>query len=432
VGVEGRVPVGLWSELGPGARWANEGVSRVVGFLIEGAAAGRKYTFHILVPHGMGETVREDLRQLSAVEDRDWVVWEPPAPAHGEALSELADFANRNVPVEAWIVTFPHFSGSLHLTKPKATLYPDALPYDFPLGWNEENAWGPDGSWPKWRRTATNVMAETAVVITFSRHVAERHAGPLCDVPLKKVRVIPLAPPDLAPLLPFVTNRQQTAESRSRAADILRKYATEQSLDYLRGFPFEEVNFVAAATQDRPTKNLGLTAEAVRRVVRERRGNLKLFMTAHLHVGATWTKLPEIVRRGQFHHDLISLPDLPRDVHAALFHCATVVVHSSFFEGIVGSLPFYEAASVGTPSLLARGPHIDELLETEPTIEPFVYDPYDIDRLADLIVDVASNRETYVKAQAEVFGRLVQRSWSEVATEYAQAALSGVVARSAC
>ena len=432
---KGRTPIGLWSEIRPGERWSNEGVSRVVGFLIEGAASGAQYVFHIVVPHGMAATVRDDLRQLNATEGLDWQVWEPPTDAgahysgddgrteHERTASFVAEFANREVPVEAWVIMFPHFSGSLRLNKPKATLYPDALPYDFPLGWLAAGFWEEQGHWPKWRNTATRVMADSDAVITFSEHVARRHAGPLCKVPVDKIRVVPLAPPDLTPLLPFVRRRRRTDESRAAAADILRRYTDENAIGYLTGFPFEEIDFVAAATQDRPTKNLGLTADAVRNIVRDERRSLKLFVTAGLHFGERWTRLPAIVEEQQFHRDLISLQDLPRDVHAALMHCASLVVHSSFFEGIIGALPFYEAVSVGTPAVVARGPHIDELLETEPDLAAFVYDPYDTDGLSELILDVISNREQYVDAQVRIYERLASHDWAAVASAYAHAAL---------
>jgi glycosyltransferase involved in cell wall biosynthesis len=438
---DGRVPIGLWSELGPGTRWTNEGVSRVVGFLVEGAAIGRKYTFHIVVPRGMAQTVREDLSHVRAVEGRDWQVWEPSAhderhyrsdtqlPPAEAAIASLAEFANRKVPVEAWVVTFPHFAGSLRLTKPKATLFPDALPYDFPLGWLDESSWNSNGAWPKWRETATKVMADSNTVITFSRHVAERHAVPLCGVAREKIRVVPLAPPDLSTLLPFVTGRRRTSDSRARTADLLRAYMAQSGLDYLRDFPFEEIDFVAAATQDRPNKNLGLPADAVRKIVRDARRSLKLFATAPLHFGASWTRLPTIVKNDQLHRDLVSMPDLPRDVHAALFHCTSLVVHGSFFEGIVGALPFYEAASVGTPCVLANGPHVQELLEEEPDVEPFLYDPYDADGLAGLVLDVIANREQAVSTQAAIFERVSRNSWATVASRYSEAALSGATER---
>ncbi|HWJ37906.1 MAG TPA: hypothetical protein VNR86_04005, partial [Sphingomicrobium sp.] len=308
--------------------------------------------------------------------------------------------------------------------KPKATLFPDALPYDFQLGW-PDGSWEPDRGWPAWRETATDVMADSDAVITFSRHVADRHAGPLCGVPIDKIRVIPLAPPDLAPQLPFLKDRRQTPASREKAANLLRSFADDRGLHYLKDFPFEEVDFVTAATQDRPSKNLGLTADAVRFLVREKRQSMKLILTAQLHFDADWSRLPILVSKDQLHRDILSLPDLPRAVHAALFHCATIVVHSSFFEGIVGALPFYEAASVGTPSLLARGPHVDELLALEPDLKSFTYDPYDFRQLAGLIGMIAADREAAVQEQAGIFERLSRNTWSDVASGYAEAALEG-------
>lgn len=408
----------------------------MVGFLVEGAAKGAEYTIHVVVPAGMAEVVREDLRQLRASEGLDWQVWAPPArrsrkqdlsditPSHGD-VEALADFANRHVPVDAWVVTFPHFAGSLRLAKPKATLFPDALPYDFPLGWLDDTSWNKHGSWPSWRRTAQEVMASSTSVITFSEHVASRHLSALFDLPPEKIRVVALAPPDLMPLLPWLSDRRQTPESRAIAGAILRSHATRRDLKYLQTFPFEEVEFLASATQDRPTKNLGLTAEAVRKIVQDQRKNMKLFVTAAFQSGADWTRLPDIVATNQLQFDVLSMPDLSREVHAAFLHCASIVVHSSLFEGITGALPLFEATSVGTPCLIADGPHIQELLAQAPGMEPFVFDPYDTDRLIELISDVAGNRDAVVADQIRALETVRNRCWADVVADYAQAALEG-------
>jgi glycosyltransferase involved in cell wall biosynthesis len=439
---EARRHIGLWSELRAGSRWTNEGVSRVIGFIVEGAAQGNEYTFHLVVDRALAAEVRSDLRGLDAVEGRDWVLWSPEEDEekrlrtaigrnpdlseHELAVSVLAEFANRNVPVEGWVITFPHFTGALRLEKSKATLYPDACPFDFPLGWPDDASWGRSGYWPTWRAAAETVMAASNAVITFSEHVAQRHAASLCGVPPDKIRVIPLAPPDLAPLLDFLDMPEQTPVSRAKAGEILREHARTSGMEYLRDFPFEEVDFIASSTQDRPTKNLAVTAEVVRHLVRDRRRSMKLFLTAHLQETADWTRLPALVEQEQVHLDVLSLPDLPRRVHAALLHCATLVVHSSFFEGIVGALPFYEAASVGTPALLARGPHTDELLKHFPALGEFTFDPYDPAALASLIEVTVSNRQAVVERQRAANRRLRHRTWADVASAYAMAALTPV------
>lgn len=433
----GRRPIGIWSELGLGSRWTNEGVSRVFGFVIEGGARSAAYTFHVVVQRGLAESVREDLRTLKAVEGLDWVVHEPAAaderawqhdpvikalPFAQQATAGMALFANAAVKVDGWVVSFPHFAGSLYLTQPKAALMPDALPYDFPLGWSGDDHWGESGGWVNWRNTARRVLAACDAVITFSRHVALRHATTLLNVPPDKIRVIPLAPPDLADILPFVSDRRQTQASRDLSAEMLRAYMAERGLDYLRNFPFEQVSFAVTTTQDRPTKNLGLPAEAIRRLVREQRRSMKLFTTAPLYFGADWTLLPGLIERHQFCRDLVSIPDIPRDIHAAFFHCATLTIHASFFEGIVGTLPFFESVSLGTPCVMARGPHVNELLDIEPDLAALTFDPYDVDGLIDLILLVESDREGVIALQREAYARLSRSGWDMVAHAYAEAA----------
>ena len=432
------MPIGIWWELPPGARWSNEGVSRVIGFLIEGAALRRSYAFHLVVRAGMGDEVRNDLRHLVAEEFVDWAVHEPTLAeeAHylvaaagiaepGQPVENvaLALFANERVTVDGWVVPFPHFDSAAHLKQGMAVLLPDALPYDFPLGWIED--WQALGAWPRWRERATAMCAKADAVINFSEHVADRHAGPLLSIPREKIHVVPLAPPDLATALPFVRSRSRSRLSREQAAAILREHAAERGIDYLRNFPFEECDFVVDATHDRPTKNLGMTIDAVERIVRRDRRPMKLFLTANVNFGAHWTRLPTVVERQQFHRDFLSLHNLPREVHAALFHAAAVCVHSSFFEGIIGCLPLYEALSVGTPCVFAQGPHTSELLESEPDLAPFTFDPYDTDALRRLIVEVVDARDEVLQIQSRIYARLRRRTWADTADGYVEAALSG-------
>lgn len=432
------MPIGIWHELPAGARWKNEGVSRVIGFLIEGAALRKNYAFHLIIRASLADEVREDLRQLNAEEFVDWEVHSPSPEqerhyyAKASAVDTLmqpidnvsmAMFADENVPVEGWIVPFPHFEASAFLKQRKAVLVPDAIPFDFPLGWIEH--WGPGSFWLIWRDAATRVTKAADAIITFSEHFARRQAGPLLGIPRDKIHVVPLAPPDLVGELPFVRSRTRSQTSREQAAAILREHAAERGIDYLRNFPFEECDFIVDATQDRPTKNLGLTADAVERIVRDDRRPLKLFLTAQLNSGEHWTRLPTIVEGRQFNRDFVPMHDLPRQVHAALFHAAAVTVHSSFFEGIIGCLPLYESVSVGTPCLFAQGPHTSELLETEPDLAPFTFDPYDADGLRAMITRTIDNRDEVLKVQAAICSRMRRRTWADTADGYVAAALSG-------
>lgn len=431
-----RSEIGVWSELPPGSRWANEGISRIVGFLIEGAAESAEFRYNVLVPRGMAEAVREDLRTLQARENIDWLVHEPtiefectwraanaeqdfPKP---EMPSLLADFANAHINVDGWINTFPHFTGSRLLKQHKAAMLPDAIAYDFPIGWDNNHHWGPQGEFVTWLDIAHDTLSNADAVIAHSKHVAHRHGVKLLGLNPDQIRVVPHAPPDLAPILPFIQDRTKTEETRKKAAYILREYAALKGIEYLRQFPFEEVPFAALATQDRVTKNVGRAAEAVRRMVRSDRENFKLITTAPVHSGATWTLFPSVVENQQTHRDIISIPDLPREVHAALFHCATVIIHPTFYEGIVGSLTYYEAVSVGTPCIMGVGPHILELLETAPELREWTFDPYDIEEQISLIRKVCAAPAQAWSKQISAYENRRKRGWDVVARAYAQAA----------
>lgn len=418
----GRIPVGIWTEWPVGARWTNEGMTRLLGFMIEGVALGQKYVFRIVLPDGVREEAAKDLAALTAYQGVDYTLHSPgdrSVPA--DDFEALARFANDSVPVEGWIVLFPYFRHALLLNAPLATIFPDGIPVAFPVP--DQGAWGPHGYHLRWREQVQALLDGSDRVVTFSHHVARLQAGDLFGVDPAKIRVVPHAPPNLAHLASYAEPTGRTAASRSHAAGILRRHAKERGWRDMVDYPFEEIDYLAVSTQDRVTKNIRLVAEAVRHLVRRRRIALKLFMTAPIHFGASWTPLPSLLESEQLFADVVSMTDLPRDVHAAFYHCAAMAVHPSIFEGGLGPFPFYEAVSVGTPCLMAKGPHTDELLQLEPSLAAFMFDPNDTDGLIARIDALLSDRASAVAAQAGVLERLKSYGWQDVAHAYAQAAV---------
>jgi glycosyltransferase involved in cell wall biosynthesis len=421
-----RVPVGIWAQWPRGARWSNEGMTRLVGFLIEGIAKEGTFMFRLVLPDWIRDEAEQDLQSLEAVAGRDYTLHSPrDAGWEAEDFPQLVEYANAEVPVEGWLSIFPTFDFAAGLEKPLAVIFPDAIPKTFHE--YSDLAWGPVGNHFEWERKVRGLVTRADRLVTFSEHVRDEHVGRLFDIPASKVSVVPHAQPDLAPALPFVHNRTRTAKSLRKAGDLLRAHARQRGWGYLQDYPFEQAPYVAVSTQDRVTKNVRLIVDAALRATRKERRDLKIFSTAPLHFGADWTPLPSYIEQHLALRDIVSVPDLPRVEHAAFYHCAEVAVHASIFEGGHAPFPFSEAVSVGTPCLMANGPHVAELVASEPNLAPFVFDPNDADGLAALIGDTIDRREEVLAVQREVFERVRRRSWADVAAAYARAAVEGSV-----
>lgn len=419
-----RIEIGIWTEWPDGAGWTNEGMTRLLGFMTEGLSRDRRFAFRVIVNRAIYREARADLNTLAAIEGLDYHVHapeddqcEPDDPFDVEGCLKVA---NSMKSIQAWIVLYPYFSNAIRLNKPVAAILPDSIPTEFPTFGH--NAWIDGGAHFIWATRVRQLMEGATRVITFSEHVARDQANKIFDVPLDKISVVPHAPPDLAGLLPFVSNRNATPESRSQAAEMLRSHARRREWSYLSDFTFEETPYFVVSTQDRPTKNIAAVAKAMREIVRERHASVKVLTTAGIVVGSTWTLFPEIVGDERLEIEIVSTPHLPRAEHAALYHCATLAIHPSTFEGGQGPFPFYEAVSVGTPCLMAMGPHVAELLKSAPELAPWTFEPDDTCQLVDLIIATLAEREGALKVQREAYQRLNKRGWDQVAAEYCQAA----------
>jgi hypothetical protein len=417
-----RIPIGFWIESPKGAQWVNQGMTRLVGFIIEGAALGRRYIFRVCVTDDIRDEAEQDLATLAAEKDVDYTIHSPrDAAMVADDFDDLADFANRHVPVDGWISIFPNQLSAGYLNAPVSVIFPDAIALDY----NDfsDTGWARQGHHVLWRERVAKHIKKANNIITFSHHVAHDQVTKHFGVAPDRIRIIKHAPPTLEGILPFIRNGRRTPESRFRAAELLRRHAAHQGWTYLVNFPFEHVRYIAVSTQDRVTKNIRIVADAVERLVRQRGEDYKAFITAQIHLGKQSTPLPTMIARSQIHLDVVPMPDLPRDVHAAFYHCAEMTIHPSVFEGGSGAFPYYESISVGRPCLMADGPHVREFLCEAPELAEFVFDPHDANALADNIVAISANIQSAIDLQASTYARLRQRSWADVAQQYARAAL---------
>jgi glycosyltransferase involved in cell wall biosynthesis len=361
------------------------------------------------LPLGLGQ-VGVALRQWSLLN---------ATPGHANRV----EFANAEVKVDGWLLLSPACVNGLALNGRRVIMFADAIPMEFAASYAPAE-WMEEGRWSQWWPRAQHSLSQVDGVITFSRHVAERHLQGLFGVDAARIAVIPHAPPDLSPDLPTLSpDRRRTPESRRDAANLLRRHAADRGWAYLVDFPFEDVNYVAVSTQDRPTKNIPIVIEAVRRLIRHEYSNVKLFMTTILRENTPGCAVPDALRETRLQLDAVSMPNLPKAEHAAFYHCAAVTVHPALFEGGAMAFPFPESVGLGTPCLMARGPHIREMLESFPELEPWVFDPYDTDGLVKLIRETIADRARVLTEQLASFERMRQRTWAQVANEYADTVL---------
>lgn len=423
-----RIVIGIWTEWPRGASWSNEGMTRLLGFLIEGAAIGGRYAFRVVANSFVADEIHTDFAHLKAVKGLDYDIHSPDGvDDRNDPLQIGACLAlgNALLDVQAWIILYPYFSHGLGLNRPVSVIFPDSNPTQYPSFGG--TAWTAAGEHTMWRDRVARTLRGASRIITFSRHVAVNQAEAEYGVPAAKVRIVPHAPPDLRPQLPFLRVRHGDRASRARAGALLRDHAQRKGHAFFTNYPFEDTPYAVVSTQDRTTKNIVAVARALRRLVREEFEDLFVITTAPIHYGATWTLLPQYLSDSGLQHHLISLSGLPRDVHAALYHCAAVTVHPSLFEGGLGPFPFYESVSVGTPCLMALGPHVRELLEDEPDLTPFTFDPDDDIFLAKLIKQTLIMREDALRTQQSVYYRLLLRSWADASAAYAEAALESTM-----
>ena len=206
--------VGVWNEAPPGNRWANEGMQRLLGFLIEGAAAADlPVVWRLIVPSWLAAEAEADLRSLKAQPGVHWTLHTPPPPAaptpagmdastEPEWVRDLAAFANAEVPVDGWLVPFPYFTGATLLARRYAVILPDAIPYSFPLSWHPDY-WSATG-WPVWRERTARVIARADTIVIFSEHVRGRSRSAIIrvtDPPHNGRAACPARPEASSPIL---------------------------------------------------------------------------------------------------------------------------------------------------------------------------------------------------------------------------------------
>lgn len=229
----------------------------------------------------------------------------------------------------------------------------------------------------------------------------------------------------------------KTQETLKEAGDlirnemVLRATATNRESDYARiggqndlltQFDFENEKYVLISTQNRPYKNLKFIIEIIPQIIEQMGENVYFFFTAELD----YTKfeddpLIKFIFKKRLQRFIFSVPRLPDKVHAAMYHCATMSLHPSLAEGGVGSYPFMEGMTMGTPGLTGAGDHTHEGSNLHPDYESVTYRTNDKENAVERIVAILNSPNDAYEKQLPVFEKHRDWSWPRVGKVYRDA-----------
>jgi hypothetical protein len=337
-----------------------------------------------------------------------------------DELHQMASFANNSVDVEGWLVLSPKYTGSTWLIKPRAVALPPSM-YTH-TGCRIRCNSAPS---EKTRVPDLNEILETFdTAITFEgapTHIKAQTKAPSHP----RLTSVPIANTDLATYLPMLRahGRNGSDATRRHAGDMLRAFAARIGNRYLAEYPFEAARYLVYVTTGTNNQDIEIATSAIGKLIYQHRVEIKFITTTTLFNTDASRQIGAPTDRFQWPLDLLSLPTLPRDIHAALFHCAQLSVHPANIERNATAEPSLEALSVGTPSIYAETLSVADFVRKQPSFASYVYDPDDPTQLAQLIADMLLHRGDALACQAPIAEMIRDYSWDCAAEQCARVAI---------
>ncbi|WEX10268.1 glycosyltransferase [Chelativorans sp. AA-79] len=325
----------------------------------------------------------------------------PTERIRARELYRVVKMANRQKDISVWYVPSMFWPEVSRLRGKVVMGAPDIVFYEFPLQFRDESA----------RRALKRISGSVAAadrLICYSEHVKQKHLVEMNDVPPGRVSVIRHGIVDMRGTEDF---------GRDDALSVLHSYIEKkhyQLLPYLRGFRFDDVEFLFYSSQPRPYKNIEGLTRVFERILREHYRPIKLILTGNILANQRVSRLVE--SRG-LEKDVISLPNVPNNVLGALYKLSALSVTPTQFEGGF-PFTFSEAYSVGTPSVMSRIPVVTEIVKDERLLEAMTFLPEDREDMVRKILWGLDNRDELLRLQAPLYEELSKRTWRSVAGEY--------------
>jgi len=313
--------------------------------------------------------------------------------------------------VKAWYCPAAYWPAFNKIKAPRLMCVPDVVLTDFPTGFSRVGG----DRFLNTFETIEKAIRNAEHMVTYSEGIKWKTLVDRYAVAPSKVHVVQHAPNELDSWISISDFPNAEATSRHYCQTLLLSALQKSSNPgYAADLPNRQMKFLFYASQFRPNKNILTLIKAYEFLLRRRYIGHKLILTGDPG------RMPEIKRFIVDHHlenDVLCLYGLSVSELAACYKLADLAVNPSLSEGGC-PFTFTEALSVGTPVVMARINVTAEILyETELQGTTF-FDPYDWEDMARRIEWALNNRDYLLEIQNQVFRRLKQRTWADVANEH--------------
>lgn len=314
--------------------------------------------------------------------------------------------------IDCWYFPFPRGNNMEHIKKPIVVALPDLVHLEFPTRFNAVD--------PNFDTLINDIILainHADATISYSKYIRDTQVVQPGYHDAETAYVIPHAPIKLNELLDMHEN-STFSKYRVTAIKVINEYVASlatkipaRQYTYLSNIQFGNIKYLFVSSQNRPYKNYLNMVKAYEKILREEYQNVKLIIT-----GAVDKELGEFIESRKLHLDVISLHNLPANVHAAFYACAELSLVPSLFEG---GFPFVfsESLSVGTPVLLSNIPVVREVLSS-PNYEKIIFNPYNIQDIVNKTKWALTHREELINSEMKIFAQMKSRTWNDVAQEY--------------
>lgn len=313
--------------------------------------------------------------------------------------------------IRAWYCPTAFWPSFHDIRVPRLMCVPDVVLRDFPAGF----ALVGGDFFLQTFQAVERAIRKGDHFVAYSQHIKWHTLVGEYGVPAGKVMVVPHAPNSLTEFLLVEGENSGTDFVIRHCRELLRTaLARSENSGYMATFLNDEVKFLFYASQFRPNKNIITLLRAYEHLLRQRNVGHKLFLTGHPDA------LPEVARFVQeqrLEADVIFLHGLSLSELAACYKLADLAVNPTLSEGGC-PFTFTEALSVGTPVVMSDIAVSREILSDSALHSAFFFDPYDWLDCASKIEWALKNRDQLLHLQIEIYQKLSERTWSDVAAEH--------------